>query len=58
MKPHINITNEIGQNHGLWIVYNYNGSVCYKGQYINGIRHGYWIDNYFINNPQIILYLK
>lgn len=60
MKPHINITNEIGQRHGLWIHYRYNGNLGYKGKYINDLNYGYWIDNYYITAPKSIItfYLK
>ena len=60
MKPHINITNDIGQRHGLWIRYYNNGDLFYKGQFINDISYGYWIDNYYITalKSTITFYLK
>ena len=41
-----NPRNNKGQPHGLWIYHFSNGIVWYKGQFINNIRHGYWIDNF------------
>ena len=58
MKEDITPRNNKGQPHGLWIYHFSNGIVWYKGQYINGIRHGYWISNWYEINPEIILYLK
>ena len=52
-----NPRNNKGQPHGLWIYHFSNGIVWYKGQYINGIRHGHWIDN-FGRKHRITLYIK
>ena len=52
-KPR-NPRNDKNQAHGLWISYysagdwsyHYNiGDVFCKGQYVNAIEYGYWIDN-------------
>ena len=56
MKPHINITNDIGQRHGLWIVYD-NGNLWFKGQFINDKEYGYWISNWSMFKSQMIFYL-
>jgi antitoxin component YwqK of YwqJK toxin-antitoxin module len=39
-----NITpyNEQGQPHGYWEIYQSNGQLMYKGNYVNGKEHGYW----------------
>ena len=58
MKPHINITNEIGQRHGLWIHYRYNGNLGYKGKYINDLNYGYWIDNLIFHNYLVTFFIK
>ena len=50
--------NDKEQAHGFWIVYNTNGSMFYKGQYVNYIKYGYWIDNWFINKPYIAFVIK
>ena len=44
------------QSHGLWIFYLSDGNLYYKGQYIKGIEHGYWIGNWV--KPNITFYLK
>ena len=58
MKKDILPFNNKGQRHGLWIIYNYNGSIYNKGYFSNGLEHGYWISNCYEINPEIILYLK
>ena len=57
MKKDITPKNTKFQRHGLWTFYNYNNDLLYKGQYINDIQYGYWINNYFINNPKIRFHL-
>lgn len=34
--------NDIGQRHGIWVVYWTNGNLQYKGNYINGKENGLW----------------
>ena len=58
MKKDIKPKNHNFKAHGLWIIYLSNGKLCYKGQYVNNIRYGYWIYNGFYLIPQIKLYLK
>ena len=45
--------------HGLWKVYDYiNPRIFDKGYYINGIRYGYWIENWYSQKAQAILFIK
>ena len=53
-----NPRNNKGQPHGLWIYHFSNGIVWYKGQFINNIRHGYWIRHWTLNDKKITFYLK
>ena len=53
-----NPRNNKDQYHGLWIYYLSNGKLCYKGQFINNIRHGYWIRHWTLNDKKITFYLK
>ena len=50
------------QDHGICIYYyKYSGNLMWKGQFINDIQYGYWIDNRFINvnyKSEITFYLK
>lgn len=41
--------NDKDQRHGLWICYSPYGDFIYKGQYINHIAYGYWINNWNTN---------
>lgn len=34
--------NEQGQRHGYWEVYFNDGTLAYKGTFINGKRYGFW----------------
>ena len=54
MKKHIQPYNDKKQAHGLWIWYYSTGETSCKGQYINGIRYGYFIDN--LNKKQKITF--
>ena len=54
MKKHIQPYTDKKQAHGLWIWYLSNGKLCYKGQYVNNIRYGYFIDN--LNKKQKITF--
>ena len=45
------------QAHGLCIRYKTNGNIWYKGQYINNVEYGHWIDNW-IETQLITFYLK
>ena len=58
MKKHIQPYNDKKQAHGLWIWYYSTGETSCKGQYINGIIHGYWISNWTIVKPDIVFYIK
>jgi len=50
--------NDKNQKHGLWISY-LNYKIWYKGQYINGSKYGYWIENWLhFDKHQITLHLK
>ena len=52
MKQDITPFNAKNKANGLWI-HRYNEDrLCYKGQYINGRRNGYWIDNYYLSIPK------
>ena len=57
MIQNIKPKNSKNQNHGLWIHYFSNGKLCYKGQFINDIEYGYWIDNWTKYKPQIRFFL-
>ena len=48
MKKNLIPRNNKGQQHGLWVRYNYdnNSKLWFKGQYINGVEHGYWIHDW------------
>ena len=54
MKKDIEPRNHKNQRHGLWINY------YTKGHYINGIRHGYFIEFWVImkRKTNITFYLK
>jgi len=39
--------NSAGQPHGYWEVYYLNGTLRYKGNYLNGQAHGYWESYYY-----------
>ena len=54
MKKDIKPKNHNFKAHGLWIIYLSNGKLCYKGQYVNNIRYGYFIDN--LNKKQKITF--
>ena len=59
MKKDIEPRNHKNQRHGLWIWYYANDKIMLKGQFINGIRHGYWIENWLhFDKHQITLHLK
>ena len=45
--------NSKSQPHGFWNDY-YTSGIYYKGQFINGIRYGYFIDN--LNKKQKITF--
>jgi antitoxin component YwqK of YwqJK toxin-antitoxin module len=42
MKQDKTPRNKQGQQHGCWEIYDSNGQLHYKGNYINGKPHGYW----------------
>lgn len=44
----MNQYNESGQKHGYWEVYYPNGTLWYKGNFINDRMNGYW-ENYYSN---------
>ena len=46
------------QPHGLWIHYYNKGNVRYKGQYVNGTKHGYWIENLIFHNYLVTFFIK
>ena len=58
MKSHINIKNNKGQRHGLWIFYSNNGKIRFKGKFINGLEHGYWIINRTMSKSKVRFYIK
>ena len=59
MKQDIRPINNKVQQHGLWICYDLDDSLFYKGQYVNGIRHGYFIDYWKSwTNPEITFFIK
>ena len=41
-KPR-NPRNNKNQKHDFWIRYYSDGSIWYKGQYVNGFKHGLWL---------------
>ena len=57
MKEDITPRNNKHQEHGFWCFYNYNNELSFKGQYVNGIIHGYWIQNW-IDKPEITFHIK
>ena len=54
IKQDITPTNNKGQRNGLWLVY-YPNNILVKGQFINSIQYGYWMNNW---NNIITLHLK
>ncbi len=40
----MNECNELGQRHGYWEHYYFNGNISTKGTYSKNKRHGYWED--------------
>jgi len=38
--------NKKGERHGYWEIYRYNGTMRYKGNYVNSQLHGYFEDYY------------
>ena len=58
MKKDITPKNTKFQRHGLWIYHFSNGNLYYKGQYINDIQYGYWIENWYSEKAQAILFIK
>ena len=43
MKVNIMPMNKDGEPNGYWEWYWYDGTLWYKGNYINGKRDGYWV---------------
>ena len=58
IKKDIRPTNNKKQKHGLWINYYFNGDLLYKGHWVNGIRHGYWMDNWILRKQNITFHIK
>ena len=58
MKKDIEPRNHKNQRHGLWIWYYANDKIMLKGQFINGIRHGYWMDNWILRKQNITFHIK
>ena len=60
MKKDITPKNTKFQRHGLWLIYDYNDKLWTKGQYINDIQYGYWINYHHITKitPKITFQLK
>ena len=58
MKEDITPRNNKHQEHGFWCFYNYNNELSFKGQYVNGIIHGYWIENWNNDTHKITFYIK
>ena len=50
--------NDKDQRHGLWICYSPYGEFIYKGQYINHIAYGYWIENWKRKDTNVTFFLK
>ena len=48
--------NSKSQPHGFWNDY-YTSGIYYKGQFINGLEHGYWIINRTMSKSKIRFYL-
>ena len=36
----MNEYNDKGERHGLWVVYYYKGNLYFKGNFVNGKKHG------------------
>jgi|688.fasta_scaffold963726_1 antitoxin component YwqK of YwqJK toxin-antitoxin module len=47
----INLYNELGEKHGYWEEYFYDGQICSKGNFVNGRKNGYW--EYHSSNGQL-----
>ena len=58
MKKDILPRNNKGQLHGIWSDYLSNGTLFRKGHYINGIRYGYWNENYSMTEGEVIFYIR
>ena len=50
--------NNKNKAHGLWLNYYNKGNLFFKGQFINGIRHGYWMDNWILRKQNITFHIK
>ena len=46
------------QAHGLWIWYYANDKIILKGQYINNVEYGHWIENWNNDTHKITFYIK
>ena len=57
MKKDILPRNSKNKAHGLWIYHFSNGNLYYKGQYINDLKHGYWLENW-IYKSKVRFYIK
>ena len=49
MSKNIEPINDKGQRHGYWEYYHPNGTLMYKGNYVNGNRYDYW-ESYYGND--------
>ena len=58
MKKPITPRNHKYQAHGLWMGYEYDDTLDYKGQFINGNYYGYWIEKWFnLDKPKITFFI-
>ena len=58
-KQNLNPYNNKANPHGFWIRYKKDGNLWYKGQYINNVEYGHWIDNWIDKSKSTItFYLK
>ena len=58
MKKDILPRNSKNKAHGLWIFYSNNGKIRFKGKFINGLEHGYWIINRTMSKSKVRFYIK
>jgi len=49
MNKDIRPRNDKNQPHGLWECYFHDGTLMYKGNYVNGKRYDYW-ESYYGND--------
>ena len=57
IKKDIIPTNDKNQKHGLWILYKKDDTLKLKGQFINDIDIGHWIENWS-HGYQVKFYIR